>query len=268
MPRVPARVGRNAAPVPGRTNRARSEEVSPPVKVEIWSDVMCPWCFIGKRRFEAALAQFEHADEVEVHWRSFELDPGAVSADATDGPDEYARRLAEKYGQGLDAARQMVATMTEAGATDGLDLRFDLAVRANTFDAHQVIHLAGLRGVQDAVKERLLLAYFTQGRAVGDHAVLVDLAVEAGLDRTEVDAVLRSQEHAGAVRAQEQEARDLGITGVPFFVVDRKYGVSGAQPPQALLGVLRQAWSERRPAALVPAGSAAADACGPDGCAV
>jgi predicted DsbA family dithiol-disulfide isomerase len=238
------------------------------VKVEIWSDVVCPWCYIGKRRFEEALGRFAHRDDVEVEWRSFELDPGAESADAraADGPD-YADRLASKYGTTRDGAQQMLDSMTAAAAREGLDFRFDRAVRANTFDAHQVIHLAGLRGVQDRVKERLLRAYFTEGEPVGDRPTLVRLAAEAGLDADEVGAALESQQYASDVRSDEATAGSFGISGVPFFVIDRKYGVSGAQPADQLLQVLDRAWTEANPLTMVGAGSDA-DACGPDGCAI
>jgi predicted DsbA family dithiol-disulfide isomerase len=235
------------------------------VKVEIWSDVVCPWCHIGKRRFEAALARFPHRDAVEVEWKSFELDPGAPSAAAGDevSPTEYAERLARKYGTSVLGAQQMTDHMTQQAAAEGLDFRFDRAVRANTFDAHQVIHLAGERGVQDAVKERLLTAYFSEGEAVGDRETLVRLAAEAGLDADEVRAALEDQRYAGAVRADEAEAQALGISGVPFFVVDRRYGVNGAQPADALLQVLERAWAERTPLIPVIAGG---EVCGPDGC--
>ena len=237
------------------------------MKVEIWSDVVCPWCYIGKRRFEAALAEFPHRDQVEVEWKAFELDTTATSAPAGQpaGDREYAVRLADKYGTDVDSAQQMIDNMTAQAAAEGLDLRFDRAVRANTVDAHQVIHLAGLRGVQDAVKERLLLGYFTQGEAVGDRDTLVRLAAEAGLDADEVRTVLEESRYVGAVRADEAEAQAIGIRGVPFFVVDRKYGVSGAQPAEALGQVLDKAWSERAPLIMADGG---ADACGPDGCSV
>jgi predicted DsbA family dithiol-disulfide isomerase len=239
-----------------------------PVKVEIWSDVVCPWCYVGKRRFEAALSRFGHREEVEVEWRSFELDPGARSASSGEAGPDYADRLAKKYSTTRTGAQNMIDSMVQAGATDGLDLRFDLAVRANTFDAHQVIHLAAVHGLQDQVKERLLLAYFTQGEPVGDRATLVRLAAETGLDPAEVDAALEGQEYADAVRADEAEAASLGISGVPFFVVDRKYGVSGAQPADALLQVLERAWAESRPTLTMVGAETAADACGPDGCAI
>jgi predicted DsbA family dithiol-disulfide isomerase len=241
------------------------------MKVEIWSDVVCPWCYVGKRRFEAALAQFPHRDQVEVEWKAFELDPTAASAPAGEaaGEREYATRLAAKYGTDVASAQGMVDSMTAQAAAEGLDFHFETAVRANTVDAHQVIHLAGERGVQDAVKERLLRAYFTEGEAVGDRGTLVRLAAEAGLDADEVRAVLEEGRYVGAVRGDEAEAQALGIRGVPFFVVDRKYGVSGAQPAEVLRQVLDKAWGERP--TLVMAGDDSSDqatACGPDGCAV
>ena len=238
------------------------------MQVEIWSDVVCPWCYIGKRRFEQALAGFPHRDQVEVEWKSFELDGAAPSAPAGTpaGEHGYAERLAAKYGTDVAGAQQMLDTMTAQAAAEGLDFRFDRAVRANTFDAHQVIHLAGLRGVQDAVKERLLRAYFTEGEAVGDRETLVRLAAEAGLSAGEVRAVLDEQRYAGSVRADQAEAAAIGIRGVPFFVVDRKYGINGAQPADVLLQALERAWAERSP--LISVDGGAAGACGPDGCAV
>ena len=237
------------------------------MKVEIWSDVVCPWCYIGKRRFEAALGDFAHRDDVEVEWKSFELDPGAVSASATEKPDGpgYADRLAKKYGTSRAGAQQMLDSMTAAAAVEGLDFHFERAVRANTFETHQVIHHALERGLQDAMKERLLQAYFTDGGAVGDRETLVRLATEVGLDGDEVATALEEQTYAAAVRADEEEAGALGISGVPFFVIDRKYGVSGAQPAGQLLEVLDRAWSESNPLTMVGTDS---DACGPDGCAI
>ena len=241
------------------------------MKVEIWSDVVCPWCYIGKRRFESALAQFAHRDEVEVEWRSFELDPSTESVTALgDGPG-HAELIAAKYGMSLAQAEAAVTSVTQAAAGEGLDFHLDRSLRSNTFDAHRLVHLAATAGLQDAAKERFMRAYFSEGEPVGDRDALVRLAVGAGLDRDEVVRVLDGDDYADAVRADEAEARSLGITGVPFFVVDRKYGVSGAQPADQLLAVLERAWSERSPLTLV--GSAAVgtpegtdQACGPDGC--
>jgi predicted DsbA family dithiol-disulfide isomerase len=239
------------------------------VKVEIWSDVVCPWCYIGKRRFETALAQFPQRADVEVEWKAFELDPNAVSGTQLEG--DYAGRLAHKYGMDVAQAQEMLQTMTATAAAEGLDFHFERAVRANTADAHQVIHLAGLRGVQDAVKERLMRAYFTDGEAVADRETLVRLAADAGLHPDEVRAALEGQTHLDAVRHDEQEAVAFGISGVPFFVIDRKYGVSGAQPAAALLQVLEQAWADSHPIPAlqtVGADGSEAAACGPDGCPV
>ena len=246
------------------------------MKVEIWSDVVCPWCYVGKRRFEAALARFPHRDGIEVEWKAFELDPTATSAPAGQAAVEgdHAARLAEKYGMDRPQAQQMLDSMTATAAAEGLEFHFERAIRANTVDAHQVIHLAGLRGLQDAVKERLLRAYFTEGEAVGDRDTLVRLAGEAGLDEAEVRTTLDSQAYAADVRRDESEASQLGISGVPFFVIDRKYGVSGAQPADALLQVLEQAWAESHPlptlttiGASTPGGDDGS-VCGPDGCPV
>ncbi|HET6624839.1 MAG TPA: DsbA family oxidoreductase [Nocardioidaceae bacterium] len=255
-------------PVCARSPGTHPSKENAPVKVEIWSDVVCPWCYIGKRRFEAALSRFPHRDQVEVEWKSFELDPGARSAAAGEDGPGYADRLAKKYSTTRDDAQKMLDSMTLAAAAEGLDFRFDLAVRANTFEAHQVIHLAAARGVQDQVKERLLRAYFTEGEPVGDRPTLVRLAAETGLEAAEVEKALEEQEYAEAVRADESEAGSLGISGVPFFVVDRKYGVSGAQPAEQLLPMLQRAWDESRPPLTMVAVDEAGDACGPDGCAI
>ena len=236
------------------------------MKVEIWSDVVCPWCHVGKRRLEEALSRFPHRDEVEVEWKSFELDPGAQAASHDESPD-HATRLARKYGTTPAAAQQMIDRITATGAEVGLDIHFERAVQANTFAAHQVIHLGAAHGVQHAVKERLLLAYFTQGEDLNDTDTLARLGAEAGLDPDEVRAALADQRYSAAVRSDGAEARMLGISGVPFFVVDRTYGVSGAQPPEHLLAMLEQAWAAGHPLTMVGT-TATADACGPEGCRV
>jgi predicted DsbA family dithiol-disulfide isomerase len=234
------------------------------MRVEIWSDVVCPWCYVGKRHFEAALARFEHGADVEVVWRSFELDPGAPVE--RDGP--YTARLAAKYGIPVAEAEEMVERMTRVGDDVGVDIRFDRARPGNTFDAHRLIHLGRERGVQDAVKERLLAATFTEGRPVGRTETLVGVAVEAGLDEDEARAVLTGDRFATDVRADEQAALALGITAVPYFVIDRAYGVPGAQHPDVLLDVLRQVWRESNPADATPAVAGPGEACSGDACAV
>ncbi|GAC1588194.1 MAG: protein disulfide isomerase FrnE [Acidimicrobiales bacterium] len=212
------------------------------MKVEIWSDVVCPWCYIGKRRFEAALAAFDHRDDVEVVWKSFELDPGAPAVREGD----LTTHLANKYGTGVAGAQEMIDRMTAQAAGEGLEYRLGAARGGNTFDAHRLIHLGAARGMQDAIKERLLAGYHCDGTAIGDRTALVALAVGAGLDPEEVHAVLDSDAFAEAVRADEREGNDLGITGVPFFVIGRRYGVSGAQPSAVLLDALQRAWDETR----------------------
>jgi predicted DsbA family dithiol-disulfide isomerase len=218
--------------------------------VEIWSDVVCPWCYIGKRRFEHALAAFDHRQEVTVRWRSFQLDPSAPSVSEGD-PIE---RLAAKYGMSRATAEAEQARVTANAATEGLDFHLDLARSGNTFDAHRLIHYAHLVGRQDALKERLMAAYFVEGAAIGEHDVLARLAVDVGLDEPDVRAVLDGDAYADDVRHDELEARQLGITGVPFFVLDRAYGVSGAQPSDTMLAALQQAWTAAHPLQMVGAG--------------
>lgn len=233
------------------------------LRIDVWSDIACPWCYVGKRRLEAALARFAHRDAVEVVWRAFELDPSAKRV--LDAGASYAERLARKYGTSVAKAEGMIRQMTEVAAADGLEFHFEKVRPGNTFDAHRVLHLAAERGVQDAVKERLLRAYMTEGEAIGEPEVLARLAGEAGLDPAEVRAALAGDAFAGEVRADEAEARAIGVTGVPFFAVGGRYGVSGAQPAEALLGVLQRAWAE---AADEPEQAPAEGAaCGPDGCA-
>jgi predicted DsbA family dithiol-disulfide isomerase len=213
--------------------------------VEIWSDVVCPWCYIGKRQFEQALATFAHRDDVTVEWRSFELDPTAPKR--LEMP--MAELLSKKYGMSQDEARAANTRISGIAAGVGLQYRLDDAQMGNTFDAHRLIHLAATRGVADAMKERLMAAYFTEGAPIGELPTLVQLATEVGLDAGEVEAALAGDDFADEVRADEQRAGQLGISGVPFFVIDQAYGVSGAQPSEVLAGALQQAWDESHPPA-------------------
>lgn len=235
------------------------------LRVDIWSDIACPWCYVGKRHFEAALERFAQRDSVEVTWRAFELDPSAPRV--RDTTVSYSERLGKKYGTTTAQAQAMIQRMVDVAAADGLDFRFDHIKSGNTFDAHRLLHFAHERGVQDAMKERLLRAYMTEGEAIGEQAVLVRLAQEVGLDGKEVQAMLASDACKAEVRADEEQAHALGISGVPFFVIDGRYGLSGAQPSEVILSALQKAWSElerANPADLaVPEGAA----CGPDGCA-
>jgi predicted DsbA family dithiol-disulfide isomerase len=229
-----------------------------PVHVEIWSDIACPWCYVGKRRFEAALAGFEHRDDVRVTWRSFELDPSAPREREGDG----AQHLADKYGTTRDEALAMQQRVADVAAGEGLDFRFDVARGGNTFDGHRLLHLAAAHGVQDAMKERLMRAYLGEGELIGDAAVLERLALEVGLPADEVRDVVGGDRYAAQVRDDERTAAALGIRAVPFFVVDRRIGASGAHPPAALLDLLRQAWPAE-PALEVVADGAS---CGVEGC--
>lgn len=228
------------------------------MEVEIWSDIACPWCYVGKRRFEAALDRFEHRDDVRVTWRSFELDP---SAPRERGGDRAAR-LAEKYGMTLEQAQAAEQQLTDVAAGEGLDFRFDVARSGLTFDGHRIIHLAAEHGLQDQMKERLMRAYFTEGELVGDLETLVRLAAEVGVPAEETRATLAGDRFADAVREDEMTAQRLGISAVPTFVVDRALGASGAHPPEELLDLLRQGWERRTPVSVVSGG----EACGPDGC--
>jgi predicted DsbA family dithiol-disulfide isomerase len=232
------------------------------MKVEIWSDVVCPWCAVGRARFTKALAAFPHRDEVEVRWRSFELDPTSPH----EAHGDLADHLSSKYGMSRADAEAKNQQLTELAAVDGLDFHFERARLGNTFDAHRVLHLAADRSVQDATKDRLFRAYFTEGEHIADHETLVRLGVEAGLDADEVRSVLASDRYADAVRADEAQARAYGINGVPFFVIDEKYGLSGAQPVDLLQSALAQAWTESRPQLLQT--TPAADGCDDGSCAV
>jgi len=229
--------------------------------VDIWSDIACPWCYIGKRRFEQALSRFEHGPAVVVTWRSFELDPSAPAQ--RDGSQTHAERLARKYGMPVEHAQQRIAHVVSMGAAEGLSFDFDHIRPGNTFTAHRLLHFARERGRQIELKERLLRAYLCEGVALGEPANLLSLAGQAGLDIDETQAVLGSDSYAEAVRGDINTARQLGVDGVPFFRVGR-YGVSGAQGADLFLGALQQAWRELPE----PVAGAAAEpnVCGPDGC--
>jgi predicted DsbA family dithiol-disulfide isomerase len=217
-----------------------------PLRIDVWSDIACPWCYVGKRRLEAALERFPH--EVELTFRSFELDPNAPAH--KDG--DYVERLAQKYRQPVPVAQQMIDRMTQTGASEGIEFRFDLIRAGNTFDAHRLLHHARQAGLQVILKERLMRAYFCEGVAIADRKALVPLAVEAGLGEQETRDVLASNLYTNAVRQDEALAAELGIQGVPFFVIGGRFGVSGAQPPDVLLRVLEQSFDARELATAPP----------------
>ena len=211
------------------------------MNVEIWSDVVCPWCYLGKARFEKALDNFEHRDEVNVLYRSFELDPTAPPGVTT----PTVELLSNKYGMSLEAAENAQREMEQRAAGDGLTFRMDGLRSGNTRDAHRLLQLAGVRSRQAELVERLHRAYFTEQRSVFDASSLTELAVEVGLDRAEVERVLAGNDFDDVVTEDEATARELGANGVPFFVIDRRYGISGAQPAELIADALNQAWSER-----------------------
>ena len=235
------------------------------MRIEIWSDVVCPWCYIGKRRLERALEGFEHADEVEVVYRSFELDPSAPRH----GHELTTGVIARRYGRTETEMRESQRQLVDLGAGEGLAMRLLENVHTNTVDAHRLLHLALAEGgpaQQRELKEALLAAYFLRAEDVGDHDVLRSAALSVGLGAGRVDEVLAGDEYTDAVAADVAQARAYGATGVPFFVVDERYGVSGAQPTEVFEQVLTRAWADRTPTIQVVGDTA--EACGPDGCEV
>jgi len=215
------------------------------LSIEIWSDVVCSWCYVGKRHLETALAELPNRDAVELVWRSFELDP-TLPADAGGADEELARRR----GISLEDARAMHEETERMGEELGIRFDFARARRGNTFDAHRVLHMARDEGRQREVLEQLLSAYFTDGVPIGDRAALAASAALAGMDEDAVRAMLDGDAYTSAVRDDEQEAVMLGITAVPFFVIDRRYGLPGAHPPETIRAAIDRAREERaRPAA-------------------
>jgi predicted DsbA family dithiol-disulfide isomerase len=231
------------------------------VRIEVWSDVVCPWCYIGKRNLESALDRFEHREDVEVVFRSFELDPTAPEVPV----ETTVESLARKFGTDVAGARELMKRADGVAASVGLEFHHADAPHVRTVDAHRLLHLALGEGRQAQLKEALLAAYFTRGENLGDHDVLRKVAVDAGLDPARVDEVLDSEEYLDAVYADIAQARAYGATGVPFFVVDQRYGVSGAQPTEVFAQLLERAWADSHPAIQLVS-EADAESCGPDGC--
>jgi predicted DsbA family dithiol-disulfide isomerase len=210
------------------------------MKIEIWSDVMCPFCYIGKRRFEDALQQFPHKDEIEVEWKSFQLNPDMK----TDPSLNITQYLADVKGWNLDYAQQMNAHVTEMAAEVGLAYDFDKAIVANSFNAHRFSHLAKKHGLGDAAEEALFKAYFTEGKNIDDKITLTDLGVSIGLNADDVKQTLDSNDFADDVKHDIAEAQYLGIQGVPFFVMNSKYGVSGAQTVPVFTETLEKSFAD------------------------
>jgi predicted DsbA family dithiol-disulfide isomerase len=206
------------------------------MQIEIWSDVICPWCYIGKRRFEKALAQFGHREEINIIWRSFELDPNTPKQQ----PGTIRELLSHKYHVSLQQADEMIARVTAHAKEAGLEYRMDIARRGNTFDAHRLIHFAAEKQAGDQAIESIMHAYFSESLAVGDCAALAKLAPKFGISESEALAMLESDKYSEAVRADESRAAEFGISGVPFFVFDEKSGISGAQRVEVFAEALQQ----------------------------
>ncbi|WP_408896232.1 DsbA family oxidoreductase [Nocardioides sp. R1-1] len=214
------------------------------MRIEIWADVVCPWCYIGKRRLERALDAFEHRDAVEVVYRSYELDPFAPEV----GTETTVQVLGRKFGADEPQTRAMMARADEVAAGEGLQFAHADALHARTLTAHRLLHLAKEAGAQEALLEEILAAYFTRGESLGDHDVLRRAAAAVGLDPARVEEVLAGQEYRDAVMADVAQARAYGSDGVPFFVIDGRFGISGAQPTELFAQALDQAWSSRESA--------------------
>ena len=217
------------------------------MRIEIWSDVVCPWCYVGKRHLEQALDRFAHRDSVEIVWRAYELDPNAPP----ERSGSYPERIARKYGISEAQARSSIQRIVDAGAEAGIDFRFDDLRAGNTLDAHRLLHFAASQGLQNELKERLLFATFTEGHPIGDRETLVKLAADVGLAESDTRRVLNSGEFGREVREEEAEAMEMGATGVPYFVFDRRFAVPGAQAPETLLQVLERAWSAANPIEII-----------------
>ncbi|MEV4900974.1 DsbA family oxidoreductase [Citricoccus sp. NPDC055426] len=234
------------------------------MKIEIFSDVGCPWCFIGKRRFETALESFEHRDQVEVEWKSFQLDPSLPEHDHRNEIDY----LVETKGMPRDQVTQMLAHVTQQAAGEGLDYDFDALVVANSWKAHRVIQRAKASSLETAARleEQLFKAHFEDGKNIGSEDVLVELGTAAGLTAEQVREALDEDRWETAVKQDLATARALGVSGVPFFVLERKYGISGAQPVEVFTQALEQSWAESQPLQMVQPGGLDGQACGPNGC--
>lgn len=210
------------------------------MKVEIWSDIMCPFCYIGKRRFEQALSEFEYADDIEIEWRSFQLNPN-MKTDPDANINEY---LAESKGWSPEKAKQMNERVTKMAAEEGLEYNMDQAVVANSFDAHRLIQFAKTQEVGDQAEEALFTAYFTQGKNMADLNTLVQIAEKIGLNKRDARAVLESDQFSNAVKHDMQTAKGMNIRGVPFFLFNRKFVVSGAQQTETFVKALKQSWND------------------------
>lgn len=234
------------------------------LKIQIWSDIMCPYCYIGKRRIEGALAQFNHKDAVEIEWKSFQLDSNFVAS----ADDNIYDHLAEKYRKDREWAKEMVDNMTQNAKNSGLEFNFDKAILANSYNAHRLLHLAKKHHLGDSLKELLFKAYLTDGKNVDDLATLSALGQEVGMDKDLVEGVLNSDAYGDAVKQDIMMAQQIGVQGVPFFVFENKYAVSGAQHEETFVKTLEKVWEEGNfGPKLTLLNNEEGDSCGIDGCA-
>jgi predicted DsbA family dithiol-disulfide isomerase len=233
------------------------------LKIQIWSDIMCPFCYIGKRRIEEALQNFKHKDAVEIEWKSYQLDASFIASPE----DNMVEHLAEKYRKDNDWAQNMLDNMTQNAKTAGLDFHFEKAILANSFNAHRLLHLAKKYNLANDLEELLFKAYLTEGKNINDLETLSKLGIEVGLDSEEIAQVLNSNTYGSEVQQDQEEANVIGVQGVPFFVLDNKYAISGAQPATAFLETLEKVWEEgkfeTKPTLL---NTTDGDSCGIDGC--
>lgn len=234
------------------------------MKIEVWSDVMCPFCYIGKRHYETALASFEYKDDLELEWKSFQLDP-SVPKDASSNPDIH-QYLMKRKGMSYEQVLQMTKHVQASAAQAGLEFQFDKAVVANSFDAHRFIHLAKSKKRGDEAEEELFKSYFTEGADISNHEELITIGEKIGIEASETKSVLDSDKYSEEVEKEIFESQQLGVRGVPFFVFDRKYAVSGAQPPELLLETIQKSheeWKQSQPNSLLNVSEG--DSCDVDG---
>jgi predicted DsbA family dithiol-disulfide isomerase len=233
------------------------------LKVQIWSDIMCPFCYIGKRRIEEALQNFEHKEAVEIEWKSYQLDASFIASPE----DNMVEHLAEKYRKDNDWAQNMLDNMTQNAKAAGLDFHFEKAILANSFNAHRLLHLAKKYNLANDLEELLFKAYLTEGKDINNLDTLSKLGIEVGLDVESVAQVLNSDAYGTEVQKDQEEANAIGVQGVPFFVLDNKYAISGAQPASAFLETLEKVWQEGKfeikPTLL---NTTDGESCGIDGC--
>jgi predicted DsbA family dithiol-disulfide isomerase len=233
------------------------------LKIQIWSDIMCPYCYIGKRRIEGALEQFPHKENVEIEWKSFQLDANFVAS----ADDNLRDHLAEKYRKDKEWAQEMMDNMTQNAKNSGLDFHFEKAVMANSFNAHRLLHLAKKNKLSNELEELLFKAYLTDGKNINDLNTLAELGLEVGLKSEEIKQVLYSDAFANEVKEDIREANSIGVQGVPFFVFDAKYAISGAQPATAFLQTLEKVWEEGQfTSKITRLENKDGDCCGLDGC--